>query len=178
MKARWFWSRWLLPPCHDEIHHSCREAERMLQACGEETLMTAVNSIPFYFHSADITLTLRHHQGFPLFSCCCRSGTSFPWALVSLVSILLDGDWRAAAAGERRWLATVAAAWRWNLMMTNSSLSWMNFQLLIGLLLWWLFWKAAEWSHQQPSIILKKMQQKTSKMTKLNLKRREKLTLT
>lgn len=67
MKARWFWSRWLLPPCDDEIHHSCREAERMLQACGEGIVMTAVNIISFYFHTTDIMFSLRHRQGSPCF---------------------------------------------------------------------------------------------------------------
>lgn len=40
----------------------------MLQACREEMVMTAVNSIPFYFHNTDITFTLRHRQGFPCFN--------------------------------------------------------------------------------------------------------------
>lgn len=71
MKARWFWSRWLLPPCDDEIHHSCREAERMLQACGEEMVMTAVNSIPFYFHTTD-SIHSTSPPGFPMFSCPCN----------------------------------------------------------------------------------------------------------
>lgn len=39
----------------------------MLQACGEEMVMTAVNSVSFYFHTTDITLMLRQRQGFPRF---------------------------------------------------------------------------------------------------------------
>lgn len=163
MKARWLWSRWLLPPCDDEIHHSCREAERKFQACGEETLMTAVNSVSFYFHAADIAFTLRHRQGFPCFHVAATrrrsrsiSRTSLWWgsALISLVLILLVG-WSfvvVARVTDGR-LSSGAAAWGWNLVVTNSWLSGMNSRLLkwccslllIGLLLWWLFWKVAEW---------------------------------
>lgn len=125
MKARWFWSRWLLPPCDDEIHHSCREAERTLQACGEEIVMTAVNIISFYFHTTDIMFSLRHRQGFPCFCLPCsvtqksQQCRACLWlmgsSLVSLVLIPLVGwsflvfttapeEWLAGAAGERRWL--------------------------------------------------------------------------
>lgn len=160
MKARWFWSRWLLPPCDDEIHHSCREAERTLQACGEEIVMTAVNIISFYFHTADIMFSLRHRQGFPLFLSPCsvtQKSQQFRaclWlmgrSLVSLVLILLVGwsflvfttapeEWLTGTAGERRrFRATGAAAWShthetwWRLTVLNE-LATPNVALLIGI---------------------------------------------